>query len=108
MSAALIQAAPVERDESGCWWHPGMPNFEEGQEDEWHAWIAGQGLKIMRGRLEDEVMDHPVYVEYFENGASSFLAWVDEPPSGEGWFTLAIHDTEDGPVWAWARREVAL
>lgn len=104
MNATLIQVAPVERDEGGNWWHPGMPEFDEGQVDGWKAWITAQGLEIQRGMLEDCPDDHPVYVEYFENGASSFLDWVDEPPSGEGWFTLAIFDTEDGPVWCWARR----
>lgn len=104
-TAELIQAVPVTRHEDGSWWHPGMPDFEEGQNDEWNAWIAEQGLEVLRGKLEDVPDDHPVYVEYFERGASSFADWVDEPPTGEGWFTLAIQDTEDGPIWCWARRE---
>lgn len=104
MTAAVIVAAPVERDADGSWWHPGMPDFEEGQEVEWKAWLDAQCLQLSRGMLEDEDLDHPVYVDYFDNGNSSFLAWVDEPPAGEGWFTLAICDTEDGPAWTWARR----
>jgi hypothetical protein len=105
MSAgALIQAAPVERDEDGNWWHPGMPEFEEGQEAEWKAWIEAQGLSISRSLLENEGLNHPAYASYFDNENPDFSAWVDEPPSGEGWFTLAIQDTEDGPVWCWVRR----
>lgn len=104
MSNELIEAAPVARADDGSFWHPGMPLFDEGQEGEMSAWIAAQGLEIKRGMLEDCPDDHPVYVDYFENGASSFLEWVDEPPSGEGWFTLAIQDSEDGPGWCWARR----
>lgn len=104
MDVVLIEAAPVARDEGGAWWHPGMPDFEEGQEAEWKAWIAVQGLETVSGKLEDEDCDHPAYIAYFDDGEPCFLGWVDEPPAGEGWFTLAISDTEDGPVWSWARR----
>jgi hypothetical protein len=54
--------------------------------------------------LEHEDCDHPVYVSYFDNGDPSVAAWEPTPPKGEGWFTMSIHDTEDGPAWAWARR----
>jgi hypothetical protein len=106
MSAVLIQAAPVERDESGHWWHPDMPDFEEGQEQEWRDWITQQRLEVSRGLLEDERDDHPAYVAYFDKADPDFSAWADTPPEGDGWFTLAIFDAEDGPVWAWARRVV--
>lgn len=106
MSGALIQAAPVERATDGSWFHPGMPLFDEGQNDEWCAWIAEQGLTVWRRLLEDEDLDHPAHVAYFDEGGGSYSAWEAAPPDGEGWFTLVIADTEDGPVWAWARREV--
>jgi hypothetical protein len=32
--------------------------------------------------------------------------WEPHRPEGDGWFCLAIHDTDDGPVCWWARREV--
>jgi hypothetical protein len=109
MKAALIQAAPVVRDENGNWWHPDMPEFEEGQEAEWKAWVEAQGLVMTHGLLEHLDCDHPAYIAYYgddlnEGGSCDFSAWVDEPPRGEGWFTLAICDTEDGPSWTWARR----
>ncbi|MNJ41668.1 hypothetical protein D3C77_365980 [compost metagenome] len=30
-------------------------------------------------------------------------AWSPEPPAGEEWITLSIHDTEEGPVCLWGR-----
>lgn len=102
--SALIQAAPVQRDEDGFWFHPQMPSFDEGQEAEWKAWLAAQGLTTATGMLEHEDCDHPVYVAYFDKGEPSFLGWIDSPPDGDGWFTLCVTDTEDGPAWLWARR----
>lgn len=104
IAVQLISPAPVLRDETGCWWHPDMPEFDEGQEADWKAWIEQQGLVLSRSFLEYVSDDHPAYVAYFDNGDSDFSAWVDEPPEGDGWFTLAIFDSEDGPVWTWARR----
>jgi hypothetical protein len=102
--SALIEAVPVVRDANGEWWHPGMPEFEEGQYAESTRWIAAQGLATVYKLLEDEEMDHPVYVSYYDKEELSFAAWEPSPPAGEGWFTLAICDTEDGPCWSWARR----
>ena len=104
MTTALIQAAPVERDSVGEWIHPGLPGFEEGDGEKWRAWLTTQGLTTVRRMLEDAEEDHPVCISYFDNSDPDFSAWVDEPPKGDDWFTLAIHDTEDGPVWCWARR----
>ena len=107
MIAGLIQAASVVRDENGNWWHPGMPEFDEDQGDEWRAWIADQGLATVRRMLESESDSHLAYISYFDLGGADFSAWVDEPPEGDGWFTLAIHDSEDGPIWCWVRRTQA-
>lgn len=100
----LIEAMPVERDADGSWWHPGMLQFDEGQELEAKNWLQAQQLTVSRNWLEHVSEEHPAYIAIFEDGDGNFSAWVDEPPKGEGWFTLAIYDTEDGPVWCWARR----
>lgn len=101
----MIQAAPVVRNQYGEWRHPDMPEFDEGQAQEWRDWIEQQGLEVSRGMLEDAPDDHPAYVAYFEEASADFSAWTDTPPDGDGWFTLAVFDTEDGPVWCWARRK---
>lgn len=100
-----IQAVPVHRDETGCWFHPALPEFEEGQEAEYRAWLAENGLEIAYAKLESDP-DHPLYDAWFEDGVNDMSSWTPEPPAGDGWFTLSIHDTEDGPTWFWARRLV--
>ena len=104
MNNELIQAVPVVRDEDGHWWHPGMPDFDEGQDAEWKAWLKEQSLELSQDYLEWEDITHPAYVAYFIEESCSCALWTPEPPSGEGWFTLLITDTEDGPCWVWARR----
>ena len=99
----LIQPAPVERDAQGWWSHPGIPNFDEDM-NAWRAWIDAQGLDIKYKMLEDEPEEHPVWRSYFEDESPSVANWTVAPPKGDGWFVLSIHDTEDGPVWVWARR----
>lgn len=101
----LIHAIPVERDADGYWVHPGAPDTESSVE--YTAWLDEQGLTYSIKYLESEDISHPVYVEYFDNNLTSVANWHPEAPKGEGWFTLSIHDTEEGPVWVWVRREAA-
>lgn len=100
----LIQAAPVLRDETGNWWHPDMPPFDEGDGEKFKAWLKAQGLELSRAELGDEPEDHPAYRAIFEEANGDFSAWEPEPPAGAGWFMLAISDTEDGPACCWVRR----
>ena len=97
-----IQPAPVQRDDVGQWTHPAVPLFDEGQEDEYRAWLAAHGLEITYKMLQDEP-EHPLYDAWFEDGEHDLSSWTPAPPAGEDWFTLSIHDTEDGPIWVWAR-----
>lgn len=98
----LIKPVSIRRDETGCWWHPDMPEFDEGDEDKFKAWKEQQGIETTWAEMQDEIdWDHP----YFEEGLCDFNFWVAKTPEGEGWFTLYIADSEDGPVWVWARRK---
>lgn len=101
-AATTIQALPVDRDSNGWWTHPGIPDFDEGQEKEYRAWLASQGLEVKHAMLEWEP-EHPLYDAWFDDGECDCSSWTPEKPEGDGWFTLSIHDTEDGPVWVWAR-----
>jgi hypothetical protein len=103
MSAGLIQPVVVERDKDGWWSHPAIPDFSE-DGAAFKAWLAEQGLETTYKMLESEDDSNPAHVSYFENEDPSFAGWEPTPPSGDGWFTFSIHDTEDGPVWVWARR----
>lgn len=99
----LIQPAPVIRDENGFFQHPDMPDFDEGDGDKCKTWIAEQGLEVAKEELE-YAGDQAVADRYFEAGDPNCSYWEPDRPDGEGWFCLAIHDTDDGPVCWWARR----
>lgn len=100
----LIRHWPVRRDENGMFQHPDMPDFSEGDGEKCKAWIAEQGLAVTMVSLE--YADEEIADRYFEAGDPDCSYWELERPDGEGWFCLAIHDTDDGPVCWWARREV--
>ncbi|CAI8898669.1 Prophage protein [Pseudomonas sp. IT-232MI5] len=100
----LIQPATVVRDEMGSFQHPDLPYFDEGDGEKCKAWVAEQGLTVKQDRLE--YADEAVADRYFESDDPDFSYWEPEKPDGEGWFCLAMHDTDDGPLCWWARREV--
>lgn len=41
-----------------------------------------------------------------ESGDPDCSYWEPSKPDGEGWFCLAIYDTDDGPSCWWGRRVV--
>jgi len=97
-----IGPVPIERDENGWWSHPAIPNFDE-DVDSYLAWVKAIGLEMKYKALESDP-DHPLYDAWFEHGECNASSWSPEEPVGDGWFTFSIHDSEDGPIWAWARR----
>lgn len=99
---------PLARDEGGWWTNPGVPDFGE-DVTAWKDWIEAQQLEIRYDMLEDEDLDHPAYVAYYDQGENSVAEWDARSPqrAREGWHTLSIHDSEDGPVWVFARRQSA-
>lgn len=101
----LIKHCVVRRDENGMFQHPEMPDFDEGDGENCKAWIAEQGLQVVMVELEYH-SDEAVSERYFEAGDPDCSYWEPDRPDGEGWFCLAIHDTDDGPVCWWARRVV--
>ena len=103
-SAPLIAALALQRDDDGWYGHPGLPDFDEGQCQEYKAWLLAQGLDTRFHSLESEDDTHQAYAAYYEQSECHVREWFDEQPAGEGWFTLSIHDSEDGPQWVWARR----
>ena len=100
----LIKQWPLKRDENGMFQHPDMPNFDEGDGDKCKAWLAEQGLTVKMVSLE--FADPAIADRYFESHDPNCSYWEPDRPDDEGWFCLAIHDSDDGPVCWWARREV--
>ena len=101
--SSLIGPVAVERDAEGWWTHPDIPEFEEGDEYAYKAWLKAQGLETRYTTLEYEDDTHPSYIDYYENNGIDVSEWHPSPPEGDNWFTLSIHDSEDGPVFVWAR-----
>lgn len=102
----LIQPVPVSRDEDGMFYHPDMPDFDEGDEEKCKAWVAEQSLQVKMVELEYH-SDEAISERYFEAGDADCSYWDPDRPDGDGWFCLSIHDTDNGPVCWWARRVVA-
>jgi hypothetical protein len=99
----LIEALAAQRDDDGWYGHHSIPDFDEDHQA-YKAWLIAQGLETRFDSLESEDDTHPAYDAYYEQNACHVRNWFCEPPAGEGWFTLSIHDSEDGPQWVWARR----
>ncbi len=101
--APLIALMAPARDDDGWWCHPGIPDFDEDHQA-YKAWLLAQGLETCFDSLESEEDSHPAYFAYYAQNACHVRDWTCEPPAGDGWFILSIHDSEDGPQWVWARR----
>lgn len=100
-----VIAMTVERGSEGYWTHPAFDAFCDGREhvpaEEFNQWLEDCGLEH-EITVFDQEPESEAYREWFKTG--SFLKWVPEPPSGDGWFVGSIHDTEDdGPVCVWFR-----
>lgn len=99
----LIEAAPVDRSgKYGWWYHPGLPDFEEGDEALFRDWQREQQLELRYIWLEDD--DSPEAQAYWEGSDTDLSSWNPKPPVGDGWFLLWLGDTEDGAVATYARR----
>lgn len=101
----LIKHAIVRRDENGMFKHPDLPDFDEGDGEKCKAWIAQQGLQVVMVELETDAPEE-IAERYFESGDPDCSYWEPNRPDGEGWFCLAIHDSDSGPVCWWGRRVV--
>jgi len=99
----LIDAVPVVRGENGDWSHPGLPSFEDEDIAPVYQWLAEQQLIVTQVELEGDAPPE-ISERYFEAGEPDFSYWEPSKPTGDGWFMLSIHDTEDGPCCWWAQR----
>lgn len=103
----IMLNTPVIRDENGYWSHPDIPDFEEDQAA-WKEWKEAQGIELTFDSLESESDDNPAYIAYYEKEEAQVRDWQPDSPENEpgkgDWHTFSIHDTDDGPIWVWARR----
>lgn len=98
----FILEIPAMRDEAGYWTNPAYPDL--GEDGDYKGWFAERGLEFVGHALESEGDEHPAYQAYYDHAHHGCEQWRPTPPAGDGWYTISIHDTEDGPYWFWARR----
>lgn len=99
----LAVEIPVTRSGEGYWTHPALPTDTPGS-PQFAAWVVAQVLETASTSLHDEPEEHAVVRSYFVRGESDISAWEPLPPVGEGWFLLAVEDSDVGPECLWARR----
>lgn len=107
-TTTMLQKIPVVRDENGYFIHPDLLHFwtvtMDGAEgctpEQWAALEAQAGIKTSIYHLENESMDHPAYVAYFDNGSLDITEW--DPSPEPGWWLIEIGDSEDGPYAVYA------
>ena len=100
--AKLIEAADVQRDANGYWYHPDLPPFGDGDGEKARAWLSEQRLEEQAVWLESDDAS-PAYHAYWEREEPP-VTWEPAPPAGDGWFLLCLGETEDGPVATYVRR----
>lgn len=99
-----IDAVPVIRDANGWWLHPDAP-WEAVDEQPFGEFFHRYGYSGCAVHLQYEMdEDQEPLLSYMEQGSTDISAWTPTPPTGDGWFLLAICDGEDGPFAYYLRR----
>ncbi|MGU9813160.1 hypothetical protein [Pseudomonas sp. LF052] len=102
----LIEPIEVVRNHCGNWTHPDLPAWGEGERfDTIEAWFDARQIEWRWVALEDDISPEE-YQKWAAKGHYDAEGREPTKPEGAGWFVLSIHDTDDGPVCWWARREV--
>ncbi len=97
----LLAPTPIERDDIGHWYHPHLPDCDEGVS--YGDLLAVFGMEVACVAMEGDAAEE-VAERYFDQGGPDCSDWTPTPPKGEGWVLLAIFDTEDGPYAMFARK----
>ncbi|WP_110685109.1 hypothetical protein [Salinicola aestuarinus] len=105
----MIQREELQRNSDGMWTHSEWAAFCDQREyvhrDEVNEWLDKHGLEFSIVELESEPEDHPAYISYFDEMDPDLELWEPNPPAGDGWILLSLHDTEDGAVQIWVREK---
>lgn len=99
-----IVEEPIVRDAAGWYEHPDLPEFEPGDTASFQAWLDLQGLVVMRVWMESNNPDLAARYSDGEGDPTAMIDWNPTPPKGDGWFLLAIYESDDGPHAYYARR----
>ncbi|MGQ7245492.1 hypothetical protein ACUN9V_18790 [Salinicola sp. V024] len=102
-----ITPETVERNRDGMWSHSAWDALFGDREnitcDELDTWSESHNLIVECHTLEDEP-ESRFSAQLEASEPIDLNEWPLQPPSdADGWFLLAIVDTEDGPCQTWAR-----
>lgn len=86
----------------GHWLHPAVPWELIPEDTNSLPYFKEWGYDLTCISLEFDAPEE-VADQYFEHGSGDISAWEPTPPNGDGWFLIAIYDTEDGPYAAYAK-----
>lgn len=99
-----LQPVEVVRDAEGYWTHPDLEellktaNEEFATAAEWNAFKQQQNIETRNIGFDGDD----------GNGDPDISSWNPAKPEGHGWFMLSLHDTVDGALCIWARKNQLL
>lgn len=106
----MFQPEEIVRDNYGFWIHSVLKPLDEG--DRIEDLPEAEGMEFSYIAFEDDAS--PEIQQMYEDGCNmskpniswtdAIKAWHPEENLGDGWFLIAIYDTEDGPYSAFARQ----
>ncbi|MNI47102.1 hypothetical protein D3C73_1016010 [compost metagenome] len=83
---------------------PPLPPCDgERTDKQFRAYLATLGITEIDWTVMYDEAPIEVVEAYMGASEGDCSAWSPEPPAGEEWITLSIHDTEEGPVCLWGR-----
>lgn len=105
-AAQCIEPMEPQRDEWGSWEHPDyIPDLEEGAlRVEFDVWLEVNGVECFARLMEDDLEPGSPEAIAWESLDCGCSAWNPQPPEGESWFLVSVHDTENGPSAVWLRK----
>lgn len=107
MTIKPIEPVEVARDAEGWFSHPQYltePEWDDVEtftREEFDKYCTERCIETAVTEMESD--DFEMHDRYCDEGQCDCSAWEPSRPTGEGWFILSIHDSEDGPVCIWGR-----
>lgn len=100
-----IEAAPIVREADGSYYHPALASLPDTDEsaEAFTAWLAECGVQAASIWMEWDAPDLHWRFVAGDGDPIALVDWQPTVPPGDGWFLLAIFDTEDGPVAHYVR-----
>ncbi|TCL06850.1 hypothetical protein [Sodalis ligni] len=101
-----IEPMEPQRDENGWWSHPDyIPDLEEDAlRVEFDVWLEVNGVECVARLMEDDLEPGSPEAVAWESLDCDCSVWNPQPPEGDGWFLVSVHDTEEGPSAVWLRK----